>query len=297
VLGRYYVTCTGKTDGGGAQVHAVCSTLAYAHHFGISYVHSPFKRIKHNANTDPEQTARWERSFSLGYGEKQIDDLNLAKMEVVPLTEATRLWKIAPFTRTLLVAKHCHWFTDTMPRAYEAIRLRLIEKYRRTGNVAPRRGVALTVAVHVRRGDVTQFKMPKRFTSDEVIVRQLEQIKTAIGARAHEMHLYSEGATADFEIFRDRYKVILHLNEDIFQTLDEMINADVLVMAKSSLSYVAGLISNGIKIYSRFAHTPLSDWVVCDEDGSIPTDSFAEMLAALNTNREKSAAAVGQSIP
>lgn len=39
------VTCRGKTDGGGAQLHAIMSAFAFCKAEGIQYVHTPMTSI------------------------------------------------------------------------------------------------------------------------------------------------------------------------------------------------------------------------------------------------------------
>jgi len=280
MLRRYYLTCAGKSDGGGAQVHAVCSALAFAHHHGMTYVHTPFNHIGHAGKMGTTLAAQWERAFALGLGERQINEPAFAKMRRHPLTRGFQLGKLS-LKPTLLVAEHCHWFTNSHPQAYEAIRPRLIEKYRGTRHATPARD-HLTVAVHVRRGDVNPIDWPHRFTRDEVILHQVQQISAALGNRAHEIHLYSEGEPAQFEIFRARANAILHLSEDVFDSIDAMIDADVLVMAKSSFSYVAALLSDAIKIYSPFQHPPLRDWIVSDAEGSFGADGLGRAISNIS---------------
>ncbi len=177
MFGKYYVTCTGKTDGGGAQVHAVFSVMAYARGTGITYVHTPFKRISHNYNDDPNWLEKWERAFALGRDELGVGELSSPGLRVLRLTRDTRLMRLRSSAPTLLVAHHCHWYAANRPGIYELIRPRLVRKYRSRIDLPRPRNDRLTVAVHVRRGDVDQTHYPERFTSNAVIVHQLSQIE------------------------------------------------------------------------------------------------------------------------
>ena len=42
-----YVTCRGRTDGGGAQIIAQASTMIYARLRGLGYAHSPLTDVEH----------------------------------------------------------------------------------------------------------------------------------------------------------------------------------------------------------------------------------------------------------
>ena len=47
---------------------------------------------------------------------------------------------------------------------------------------------------------------------------------------------------------------------DIITTLEYLIKADILVMGKSSLSYVAGLYNQNLVLYNSFGHMSLGRW-------------------------------------
>jgi hypothetical protein len=56
---------------------------------------------------------------------------------------------------------------------------------------------------------------------------------------------------------------------DPLDALNSMIHADVLMMAKSSLSYVAGLLNKrGLVIHEPYWHAPVSGWIfnIWDDD-------------------------------
>ncbi len=94
------VTCGGRRDGGGAQVIAVMSTLAYAAGTGIPYFHTPFDRLMHSDGKD-DYPGRWERFFNLGQGEAAIP-------EGVPvMTQAAYLAAGRP-AGVIVSVPHCH---------------------------------------------------------------------------------------------------------------------------------------------------------------------------------------------
>ena len=124
-----------------------------------------------------------------------------------------------------------------------------------------------SVAIHVRRGDV-RCRMKRRFTSNDTI-RTLQRQLSGVG----KFHLFSQGNPEDFREFDD---TVLHLNEDPLDTFHHLVSADILIMAKSSFSYTAALLSNGVKIYEPFFYLPLDDWVIRD------TLLTSEQLETLN---------------
>jgi hypothetical protein len=106
---------------------------------------------------------------------------------------------------------------------------------------------------------------------------QIDQLSDALAPFRHEIHVFSEGREEDLGPIRER--AFLHLGGDVFQCLQQLIGADIFVMAKSSFSYTAALLSQGIVIYSPFWHAPLQRWVAVDRDGILPSDDFQSALS------------------
>jgi hypothetical protein len=63
----------------------------------------------------------------------------------------------------------------------------------------------------------------------------------------------------EFNIFQnDQIKIVA--NEDVLTTLEYLIQADILIMCKSSFSYIAGLYNKNQVIYMDFWHSPMPHW-------------------------------------
>jgi hypothetical protein len=65
------LTCCGKTEGGGAQIQAMMSVIAFCRAMELRYVHTPIQCLEHK-----EDPARWEALFRLGMGEPSIDHIS-----------------------------------------------------------------------------------------------------------------------------------------------------------------------------------------------------------------------------
>jgi len=274
----YYVTCAGRTDGGGAQAQAFFSAMLYAHCENLVYLHTPFRSVEHSPWDSAEQWAeRWENVFSPGLGELSSECFDYDRMPVIETgTMPPDLPDAPPEEPTLLVVSHCHWYADACPDSYSLIQTRLRQKYERMSGPVRRAADRLRVAVHIRRGDIGEFDAP-RFTPNSVVAWQIEQVSRALAGFPHEIHVYSEGAEEEFWPIQDL--AVLHLNGDVFEDLHSLITADVFIMAKSSFSYTAALLSRGIRIYYPFWHAPQQQWIVTDDEGSIPQPCFEKALA------------------
>jgi hypothetical protein len=117
------------------------------------------------------------------------------------------------------------------------------------------------VAVHIRRGDVTQSQHPDRFIGLEKYTDWIEELHSIYPD--HEIIIFSEGERKDFN-FPSYVK--LHLGGDPLQIFNMLKEADVLFPAKSSFSFTAGILSTGIVYQDVYAdgtywHTPHKDWL------------------------------------
>jgi hypothetical protein len=97
--------------------------------------------------------------------------------------------------------------------------------------------------------------------------------------------LYSEGNVDDFEEFK-RLGIDCYINSCPFSTFHSLVSADVLVMAKSSFSHVAGLLSSGVKIYEPFFRQPLKDWIVIGKDGRLSNEVLKGQIQGVSMGKQ-----------
>jgi len=153
-----------------------------------------------------------------------------------------------------------HHFADSDPNVYRDILGELRRKY--TGATLPAlRGIA-RIAVHMRRGDVSESSNAERFATTESMVAIIERITAEVSARGLQPNiaLYSQGVPHDFAALTERFQIDLQINQDPIWTMERLIESEVLVMAKSSFSYVAALLNRGAVYYQPFWHKPMSHW-------------------------------------
>ncbi|BCX49883.1 conserved hypothetical protein [Haloferula helveola] len=251
-----YVTCRGRDDGGGAQIAACVSTMIYARLRRATYVHSPLQTVAHAplGESTEDWSARWENFFSLGYGETQASSLS-----GIPENTLAKPHRRSPRSGKLNVVAHCHKVTDHHPEAWASIAPELRRKY----EVSPKPEPPgfdenfLHIAVHLRRGDVTaDGRFSERFSSTD---RLLPALRRHFSEERCRLHLYSQGNAEDFPEFAE-FDPWLHLDEDAFVSFHGMVTADVLFTAKSTFSYLAGIIGDGEVVYEPFWHPCLPGW-------------------------------------
>ena len=287
------ITCGERTDGAGAQAHTMMSAINFARAFGHTYVHTPFAEIDHGDRPMPLWVEAWENLFNLGDGEEPIEAehpraINYSTFHPRLFYAITRA-----FQKTGSQKARTHdnsnaaeylfhpflYYSDGNPDSYMAVIPELRKKYYR--NKSPVKNDLFTVAVHMRRGDVGP-NHGKRFTPTEAVAATIRQVKSILdGHQAHyRIALYSQGEPNDFSALQQS-GAELFLDADAIWSMQQLIEADILIMSKSSFSYVAALISDGIKLYEPFWHSPLSPWITRTTAGKFNSSIFAQQLQQL----------------
>jgi hypothetical protein len=246
-------------DGGGGQVLRTLQAQAFCKSFGVPYAHTPFHTMEHTSGA--AEIGRWEERFDLGRGYVAAADLALPRIAIDQYLRSPHGW-MRPY---LIEVNKLGSFAQAHIEALDLVRDSARAAYR-----GPSRPPAdfLRVAMHVRRGDVTAGK-PKRFTDDATVMQHLLAVQAEVarrGARA-EITLYSEGDEREFAAFADA-GIGLRLNGDALAALDDMVNADILVTAKSAFSYVAAIYNRtGTIWYQPWRYPPLPGWIVLGAAG------------------------------
>jgi hypothetical protein len=261
------ITCDGRHDGVGMQALARMSGINFAHAFGATYVDTPFKALDHAPGDMSAWIAQWEALFNFDRDEQCI---NRARDRVVDYADYLS-GKIHLEPGDVLRFQQFYWLHRRYPDSFDAVAPALRRKYDFARNERPDDQV--NIAIHVRRGDVGSEINSLRFTPDEKILRtikDLRQIWTDMSV-PFSINLFSQGKAGEFAEF-SRLGCQLQLDADAAWTMRRLIESDLLVMSKSSFSYVAALINRGVKIYEPTFNPPLSDWIVKRKDGSLDQD-------------------------
>jgi hypothetical protein len=278
------ITCVRRSgrEGAGSQAHTVMNAINFARASGLTYVHTPFLTIHHADRPMPEWVHAWEVLFNLGAGEAVCD---VQKHEVVN------------YCYSSADIEKCFGWRD---RRKDLIRnfKTMIPEFRAKYYLNRRHRVTdeVTVAVHIRRGDVSAGN-GRYFTSTEVVLQTVTAVKSILDNRKikHRIGIYSQGDIVDFAALSGP-GIEFFLDADPLWTMQELIEADVLVMARGFFSYCAALISDGIRIFEprpvslsrewflpgwAWMHVPLGDdWLPC-ADGSIDKAAFDRQLSLL----------------
>lgn len=280
---RRPLTIAGKRDGFGAQLMAQMSGIAFCAAHGRQYVHTPMDRVAH---LEEGLTAIDMDAFgNLGHRSGRVADLNE--------WERTLL-ETKPFCEQ--VAREPDLFTadvcDLLRRKYHAGPSQVVPLPKCFERPS---GARCVVAVHIRRGDVTPSENVARFVSDDMYRPLLK----ALGARHPGAHLLviSEGEPAEFESITSGLATAVTVpdtrrptsqvtasqsgvsasvdsRESPFASMElllggdprvafhALVNADVLLVAKSAFSYAAALLSRST-VYSDVVRRGVWGWHRC----------------------------------
>jgi hypothetical protein len=265
--------------GASGQALMVMYAIIFARACGLTYVHAQFSEIDHADRPMDQWASAWETHFNLGVGEVVADknDAGLLNFCRIP---------------NELMCYYGYSGLEELASAFHAT----IPEFRRKYylNKFPRSNEVIMVCIHLRRGDVTKEWYPEIWTSAAIISSTVSKIKHILDVRSlkYRICIFSQGDRSEF-VELQSLGVELFLDIDAISTMREPVEADVLVMANSALSWLAALIADGIKISDPNIFGSLKDWIVRRPDGDFDGPAFEHQLQLLIDARQSS----GSSMP
>ena len=128
-------------------------------------------------------------------------------------------------------------------------------------------GSIFEIAVHVRRGDVTPCKYKDRYLPNSHYLALIDKyIARTPHSKEPHVTIYSESKS--FEPWSEMQARNFSFSVDtaLSEAWKGMISGDVLIMSKSSFSYVPPILNpHGTIVYTKFTHKPLSTWEIVDD--------------------------------
>ena len=268
----------------GHQFKDAISPLIIAEIFGFSFVYNEYKSIE---------------PFNLGEG--RLSRADLPQDIPVHIIEGP-YWRGVPYEKLmsefsnlsvqyqnegdcLLVLKNCFrvqlfqaytWYSDGQLRdnVYESVvtTLRKNFRLRNPKETIHRNENKTTIAVHIRRGDVAVHK--GRAPSSQHYAHSMEyydgilkKLKSYLSEQVLDICVYTEHKSADDVVAycKDAAGIVLHQGGKIefVDHFREMVYSDILVVSNSSMSQMAGYLSEGLKIFHPN-----------DQYHSLPEDEF-----------------------
>lgn len=250
---RLTVLDISESNGGGAQLHARMAGWALANQIKAEYFHSPMELVDHGGADTKDWVDKWNYVFDFESAVKcRTDSLNLRETKISGLLKIALLSKIRA-TISVRISNPTA-FTDACPQALDVLRPEIRRILRNPGVI---RAEAETTCAHFRA------YQPRDVGFTSARQSNLETLIEAVG-RLNEMKENSH-ATIFVSPDSDMTQVVLPSNTkfdtcDALEALYRMAQSGELIIAKSSLSFVAGLACSGRVYYEKFWHSPMSDW-------------------------------------
>jgi hypothetical protein len=292
-------------DGAGAQLQRIYGTYAISRLLGVSYLHSPLAKVGYQglsalqANAaDPDYHHVFNKVFSLPSdvdpSASAVAGMPTLRLPNISLKEAEELiaWTGGRDAGRPTLGRLAmpYGIADQFPDSYGACR-------QQSPFTAPARdGRPLRVALHVRRGEQIVLDadrmLPNRYYVG--VARRVADALETLGLE-YEIELWTEVPTGDFvvglydhgingrlaepfavraemyglEEFNELPNLVHRINGRAIDCLEGLATADVLVMSRSSFSYVAAILNrSGVVLYHPFWHSGMSAWIEVEPDGA-----------------------------
>lgn len=304
------------TDGVGAQLQRIYGIYAISRLLGATYLHSPLSRV------DYQGLAALERNLADPDFHHAFNELFRIESDILPSSEfyEVNLREISIDTVNQLLAMYDSHQTGGRPAL---VRLMLpygiadrfpdcYEVCKRVSPFAPipREGRALRIAVHVRRGEQVVLNSERMLPNSYFIQVALNVAHTLRALKLDfQIELYTEvpgqefvvqpedhgilnRISAPFELHPDMSRIdefsvlpnLVHrINGRVIDCIRGLATADVLVMSRSSFSYLGGILNReGVVLYHPFWHQAPSSWFTVDPDGRFAQQEFSRAVQRLS---------------
>jgi hypothetical protein len=284
-------------DGAGAQLQRIYGIYSIARLLGVPYLHTPLADVSYQGLAalegnvgDPDFHHAFNELFELPSDVLGADEMPTLRLPNISLHVANELIDRARGSKATLVRLATpHGISDQFPDCYEVC------KQVSPFSAPERGGRPLRVALHVRLGDLvardSDRVLPNRYFV--AVARRIAGALETLG-REYEIELWTEVPTSDFVIGLDHPGIngqltepfvvrtdmypleefdvlpnLVHrLNGPAIDCLEGFATADVLVMSRSSFSYVGAILNRtGVVLYHPFWHSRMSSWIETDSDG------------------------------
>ena len=248
-----------NNDGMGAQYHRIIGIICISEYYNFKYVHTPITKMEHL--DDLKYLDDIENFFQIVNNYQNVNSINYDEVfeENNPSINDLNKYDIKKNILIKIFLPHniCDFNTDIykecMPKLHNILTNKYLPFYENNNNKK--------IAIHIRRGDVTQNKNIDRYTSLNEIINIINVFKDKYNNCSFYIFTQiDDNNKNEFDIFNNDASINIRANEDILLTLNHLINADILIICKSSFSYLAGLYNINEVYYFDFWHNPLNNW-------------------------------------
>lgn len=247
-------------DGLGAQYQRVIGIIALANKYNCIYVHTPIINIENTYNIN-----EIENYFNINKYYCNVNDINYDKIIIVNdpydidsyKSDNNILLKIfAPYN---ILDKYPEYYNYSIKflQTIKSQSKKFIIKF----NIETKK-----IAIHIRRGNVSKINNCSRYISIETYIKIIDALnKKYKNSIIYILTEITDDNYNEFNVLKKYKNIIVLANYNVIKTLDILISADVLIISKSSFSYLAGLYNPNTIYYFNFWHSKLTHWNNIDE--------------------------------
>lgn len=262
------MTNTYRSDGFGGQYQNIIYCAVYAERKKLPFYYTPFTGMEHNYLNQNDFLERKE--IFIGFKTN------------IPIYENQKKINVNRDTVFRFVSNRTDFLAKS--NALKKIKKIFYESKQKTDYLDDR---FFNVAVHVRRNLIDDSRSVAN--DDEIINKTINSIRKnqKYFNKPIKFHIISCGVglkDKNYEQFKNIFvgeDIVFHLENEVETDFAIMVFSDILVSARSSLSYTAGLISNNLILQIPFWHDPLpqNNWITLPINR--PSKIFSKCLERL----------------
>lgn len=242
----FYFRADGKEDGIGAQLHTQLSLFALCDYLDVNFFYSPPSRIAHISD---EEAKNILSNFDILTTPKETPK-NLKWLSLSDINGMLKFLIDLNSTPVGIREQYFHFYTEKIRDIYKNL-----PSFPIKNNVAELK----IIGIHVRRGDV-DMNNKQRFESDNSVLEKIEMVVDREGLEKAKVFVFSQSPLG-LQSKKPNIEIV-DFNTNLEETFNKMCEVDVLIMAKSSLSFIAALMNPNTIYYSKFWHRPRPSWNV-----------------------------------
>jgi hypothetical protein len=238
-----------RSDGFGGQFQTMINAICIVEENNLGqYIHIPIKSIEHNYDNDPK------------FLEKIEDLMNLKKYytpSTLDISNAISDGKIVLFNTNECISR----FNQNLDYYIKSETMKKLKNIFWQNKERPFKNHSNNiVAVHIRRQNSNDNRIDGTNTHLNYYINKMELILRKYPESI--FYIYSQkNDVDDYSQIPPYFNVVYRIDAPLFETFTELVDADVLVMSRSSLSYTAALLSDGEIYYNPYWEKPASFWL------------------------------------
>lgn len=248
-FGGEIITNEFRSDGFGSQYQQILFYYIFAEMKNLTFHYSPLTSMEHNYLNEEDYLERKEilmgfkKNLPLFKGDKALNGLREAVYDFIANN-------LNDFCKTEGLKNTKKFFYESQKK----------ETYLDDN--------FFNVAFHVRR--IVKHDCRGQPNDDQMILSYIKAFRKNKFQKPLKIHIVADGLNfiddniSNFKNIFQGEDIEFHLENPVETDFCILVFSDVLVMSRSSLSYVAGIISNNTVVYTPFWHPPLpqKNWIV-----------------------------------